>query len=168
MDKDAEQVLPTESLLKESPEGCAFRLASAAALSFSIGSIYGALYSNWGDIPKVVGNRFGPALARTGQVMLSHGSFFAATGIMYAGGECMSEWIRGKSDYKNGMVGGLAAGSIVGLRTRSIALGVGASVAMAFMSAVVDSTGHNIKGDGLKIDDGAIPTKPVYSHAVQR
>ena len=119
-------------------------------------------------MPKVIGEQFGPALARTGRVMLSCGAFFTAVGVVYAGAECMSEWWRGKVDYKNGMIGGLAAGSVVGMRTRSLALGVGTGAAMAFISAAVDSTGQSIKGEAMKIDDGAIPTKPIYSHAVQR
>lgn len=156
MDKDIRELVPTADLLKDDPEGCPFRMASAAALSFSLGSIYGALYSNWGEMPKVVGDRFAPALARTGRVMLSTGLYFTAVGLVYAGVECMSEWWRGKADYKNGMIGGLAGGSIVGMHTRSLPLGVGAGVAMAFLSGVVDSTGQSIKGEGMKIDDGAL------------
>ncbi|GMH32705.1 hypothetical protein BSKO_00539 [Bryopsis sp. KO-2023] len=154
-----EDPLPLESLMKEQPHDCSTRVFSSAATSFAIGTVVGTIRSNWGEIPKVVASRFGPALARTGGVMLRHGLLFAGVGVAYSGIECLSEHFRDKEDWKNGFFGGLAAGSVIGLHLGSLPGAIGAGVAMGSISAVVDASGHSIAGEGMKIDDGAIPKK---------
>ena len=70
-------------------------------------------------------NQSWPALAKTGGMMASAGGTFAAIGGIYAGVACASEGVRGKADFWNGVVGGLAAGQVVGVRGRSLGLGRG-------------------------------------------
>ena len=66
----------------------------------------------------------------------------------------------GKHDAWNGVIGGFAAGAIVGLRASSIPLAVGTGAAFAIASAVTDITGESLSGNGL-FDDNQTP-KPTY------
>jgi len=70
----------------------------------------------------------------------------------------MSESTRGTKDMWNGVYGGAAAGAALGLRVGKAPVGVGAAVALAAMSAVVDSTGHHMRGNGA-FEDGATPPR---------
>ena len=55
----------------------------------------------------------------------------------------------GKQDIWNGVCGGFASGAIIGLRFGSVPVAVGSGTALAVMSAIVDTTGQKLKGDGL-------------------
>jgi hypothetical protein len=84
----------------------------------------------------------------------------------------VAEGVRGKKDFWNGVMGGAAAGSVIGVRgalrasagttalspahrarspranpaAASLPYGVAAAAALAATSAVVDSTGQNLRG----------------------
>jgi len=86
--------------------------------------------------------------------------------------QCVAEGVRGKKDFWNGVMGGAAAGSVIGVRgalrasagvtalsrahtarlpranpaAASLPYGVAAAAALAATSAVVDSTGQNLRG----------------------
>ena len=80
-------------------------------------------------------NQSWPAVSKTGGMMFSAGAMFAAVGGLYSGVACVSEGVRGKADFWNGVYGGLAAGQVIGIKGRSLGLGVGAGVAFAAASA---------------------------------
>ena len=101
-------------------------------------------------------NQSWPAVTKTGSMMFSAGAMFAAVGGLYSGVSCVSEGIRGKADFWNGVYGGLAAGQVVGIKGRSLGLGVGAGVAFAAASAAADAAGYKVRGEG-GFDDGATP-----------
>lgn len=69
----------------------------------------------------------------------------------------------GKTGTLNGMLGGGAAGAVLGARMGKLTYGVGAGFALAFTSALVDTTGGKLVGDGL-IDDGATPPRIIYPY----
>lgn len=96
--------------------------------------------------------------------MFRHGLLFAGVGVVYSGVECLAEGLRESEDWKNGFLGGLAAGGVLGFHRGSIPIAVGSGVAMGFISACVDTSGRSLAGEGLKIQDGAIPTKRMHAH----
>ena len=69
----------------------------------------------------------------------------------------------GKRDALNGMLGGVAAGFMLGLRLGRIRTGVGAAAALAATSLAVDLTGQKLVGDGM-VDDGATPKRRLYPY----
>lgn len=77
--------------------------------------------------------------------------------------QCAAEGVRGKADFWNGVYGGLAAGQVIGMRGRSMGLGVGAGAAFAVVSAAIDTTGHKMRGDG-GFDDGATPSRIYFPY----
>lgn len=114
----------------------------------------------------MISSKFGPALARTGGVMLRHGLLFGGIGVIYAGVDCIAEHMRHTTDWKNGFLGGLAAGSVIGFHKGSLPFAIGSGIAMGVMSAVVDTSGSSLAGEGLKVDDGAIPRKQRHAPRV--
>ena len=86
-----------------------------------------------------------PALLRTSRVSAGYGLCFAAVGVAYATGELLSESFREKDDAMNGAVGGLLAGSVLGVASGRFSVGFGAAAAMAAMSYLVDTTGQTLR-----------------------
>lgn len=125
--------------------------------------IIGALGANWGDAPKVLRNKSWPAFKQTGVVMASQGAIFASLGAAFAAGDCAAETFRGKQDFWNGVFGGFASGAVIGLRLGSVPVAVGSGTALAVMSAIVDSTGQKLRGNGL-INDGLTPPPKIYPY----
>lgn len=92
-----------------------------------------------------------------------YGTSFALVGAAFSGTDCLVESLRGKTGTLNGMLGGGAAGAVLGARMGKLTYGVGAGFALAFTSALVDTTGGKLVGDGL-IDDGATPPRIIYPY----
>eukprot|EP00887_Chlorella_sp_A99_P004937 scaffold4.g4937.t1 len=155
------------SLPVERPEDCPTRIGLAAGAGFVAGAIFGAVTSNWGDIPQVVRDKPWPALVRTGSVMAAYGSTLALVGAAFATVDCFAETVRGKKDWVNGCLGSAAAGAMVGLRVGRLPVAVGAAAAMAAVSAVVDASDGHLIGKGL-VDDGATPPRRVYPWTAPR
>ena len=61
------------------------------------------------------------------------------------------------------MLGGAAAGGVIGMRVGRLPVGVGAAFALAATSAAVDTSGGHLIGSGL-IDDGATPRHRTYPY----
>lgn len=93
-----------------------FKTGSAVLSSYVIGTITGAVAATWKDIPAIERNQALPALLRTARVMNNYGLYFAAVGGTFALADAVAQEARGKKDLWNGVVGGLTAGAIVGLR----------------------------------------------------
>ena len=74
----------TMSFPSERPEDCPSRIGLAAGGGFVAGSLFGAVASNWGDIPVVLRDKPWPALVRTGSVMAQYGSTLALVGAAFA------------------------------------------------------------------------------------
>jgi Tim17/Tim22/Tim23/Pmp24 family len=99
---------------------CPSRIATGLGSGFIAGSLFGGIASNWGDVPVVLRNKPWPALVRTGSVMMQHGTTLGLVGLAYSTVDCIAESIRGKKDWVNGSLGGLAAGGMIGLRGKKI------------------------------------------------
>ena len=67
----------------------------------------------------------------------------------------------------NGVIGGAAAGSLLGARMGSTTQAVRAGFALAAMSALVDTTGGKLVGEGL-FDDGGTPPRTIYPYEHHR
>lgn len=63
----------------------------------------------------------------------------------------------------NGVFGGLASGLVIGLRSGRPAVAVGAGTALALASALVDTAGHKVRGEGL-FDDNLTPPPVIYPY----
>ena len=143
---------------------CFTRVCNASAAMFGIGSVIGALKATWAEAPLTI--QRGQTLAavrNTGSYMVNSGGVFAAVGAMYAGTSCLSKSIRGTDDCWNGVYGGFAAGTVMGLKAKKAGVAVGAGVAFAIASASVDATGEKIRGDGL-FDDNATPGRVYFPY----
>ncbi len=143
---------------------CFTRVCNASAAMFGIGSVIGALKATWAEAPLTI--QRGQTLAavrNTGSYMVNSGGLFAAVGAMYAGTSCLSKSIRGTDDFWNGVYGGFAAGTVMGLKAKKAGVAVGAGVAFAIASASVDATGEKIRGDGL-FDDNATPGRVYFPY----
>lgn len=122
-----------------------FRTATAATSGLVAGSIWGAVLAAWQDVPAVERNVALPALKKTIRVMGSYGLTYSAVAGVFALTDAVAESLRGEKDFWNGVLGGLAAGSVVGLRVQSLRLGLGASAALAAVSAIVDASGQTVR-----------------------
>ena len=66
-------------------EGCLYEAAKGLVTGFAAGSLFGAMLSNWSDVPVVLRDKPWPALMRTGSVMAQHGSTLGVVGLAFAG-----------------------------------------------------------------------------------
>ena len=73
----------------------------------------------------------------------------------------------GKHDKWNGVFGGLAAGSVIGLRLGSLPVAVGAGTALAIVSVLVETTGTRLSSGGV-FDDGLTPAPTIYPYPEAR
>jgi len=109
-------------------------------------------------------NQSMPALVRTVGVSGAYAVTFMGVGAVYAGGECLAEGIRGKHDFWNGVFGGFAAGTVLGVRIGRPGVSLGAGAALAAMSAVVDSSGRSLRGSAG--DD--LPQRTYFPYATEK
>lgn len=69
---------------------------------------------------------------------------YAALGGVYTGVEALAEDMRGKHDLWNRVIGGAAAGSLVGLRTGSVYASGGAAFACGVVAFAIGALGGTI------------------------
>ena len=91
------------------------------------------------------------------------GVTFMAIGAAYAAAECLAAEIRMKKDYANSFYGGAAAGLVLGARTGSPALAIGAAAAIGGVTAMVDAS-PSLRGTGL-FDDGQTPARTYFPYS---
>ncbi|KAL6771982.1 hypothetical protein ACKKBG_A28520 [Auxenochlorella protothecoides x Auxenochlorella symbiontica] len=151
------------SFPSDRPEDCATRIGMGVASGAVTGAFLGAVASNWGDIPLVLRNKPLPALLRTGNVMVNYGATLAVVGLTYSAVDCVAESLRGKQDWVNGSLAGLATGGVLGIRMGRIPVGIAAGAVLAFTSAMVDVSGQKLRSDGY-VDDGATTGRTVYPY----
>lgn len=149
--------------LEERSDAWPTRVGTAVGVGFAAGALFGAVASNWGDIPVVLRDKPWPALVRTGVQMAQHGSTLALVGGTFAAVDCFAESARGKKDWVNGSLAGSAAGLALGLRIGSLPAAVKSAAALAFVSAMVDLSGGRLVGTGF-VDDGATPPRRIYPY----
>ena len=101
------------------------------------------------------------------RAILTHSIFLGGVGLLYCSTDCFAEKIRQKKDYWNGFSGGLAAGLAVGMKTKSLSVGVGSGFAMGTLSVLVDASGHSLYGQELIPNDGSMRHRKKYSPTVR-
>ncbi|CAM6127591.1 unnamed protein product [Calypogeia fissa] len=129
---------------RDSPEydTVAFRTFTSTVSSTVAGVIIGAVTATWQDVPAVERNVALPALKKTARMMGTYGAIYGAIGGTFGLVDAVSEKLRGKKDFFNGVFGGFAAGAIIGFRSGSVPMGLGAGAAMAAVSAFIDVGGQ--------------------------
>lgn len=75
---------------------------------------------------------------RTLRIMSPPVALFAAAGSAFAATECLSERLIGKQDARSGILGGFAAGAVVGLARGNFGSALGASLLFALGSVTAD------------------------------
>eukprot|EP00889_Picochlorum_renovo_P005890 jgi/Picre1/32920/NNA_008249.t1 len=143
MDQDDEQKKtwassPQESF-DEDEQGCLLKAGKGLVTGFMTGSLLGAIFSNCMD------------------------RSWGGRGLAFAAVDCASESVRGEKDWVNGVLGGLAGGALLGLRSGNPRLGVLSMGALAATSAVVDMSGHSLRGGGFR-DEGT-PVRRTFPYA---
>lgn len=147
----------------EGESSCVTSSLKGLATGFVGGSLLGAIFSNWSDQPITIHNqRALPALQKTGSLMMQHGSTLGAVGLAYAAVDCAAESIRGERDWFNGVLGGVAGGTILGLRSGNPRLGFVSMLALGATSAAVDASGWKLTGAGCQ--DEHTPVRRVYPY----
>jgi hypothetical protein len=68
----------------ERPQDCPTRMATGLGAGFAAGSLFGAVASNWGDVPVVLRNKPLPALVRTGGTMVNFGTTLGLVGLAFS------------------------------------------------------------------------------------
>merc|ERR1712216_471508 len=111
---DREELLIQKSVR---PDDWQSRIGGTFITSGLIGAGVGAVEAFWTDVPAVKKEAAGPALRATGNVIKNNALLFAAVGGTFTAGAHFAECVRGKDDVFNGMIGGLAAGCIIGAKT---------------------------------------------------
>jgi import inner membrane translocase subunit TIM22 len=106
-----------------------FRTGTALVSGLVGGSIWGSVVAAWQDVPAVERNVALPALKKTLRIMGNYGLTYGAVAGVFAVTDASVEALRGKKDLWNGFIGGLAAGSVLGLR------GMYSSCALSFLSS---------------------------------
>lgn len=68
-----------------------------------------------------------------------------------------------KKDWVNGVLGGIAAGGVMGLRVGSMPRAIAAAVTFATASAIVTATGGKLVAE-VGIPDNVTPRRPIYPY----
>ena len=74
--------------------------------------------------------------------------------------------LTGKKDVWNGVLGGSAAGAVLGLRLGKLPVGVGAAAALAVTSAIVDTNAGKLKAGEL-FNDHQTPVRAIYPYPMR-
>lgn len=122
-----------------------FRTGTALVTGLVAGSIWGSVVAAWQDVPAVERNVALPALKKTLRIMGNYGATYGAVAGVFALTDASVETLRGKKDMWNGVIGGLAAGTVLGFRARSLKIGLAASASLAAVSAIVDASGQTTR-----------------------
>jgi mitochondrial import inner membrane translocase subunit TIM22 len=70
--------------MAERPEDCPTRIGLGLGSGFIVGGFFGAVASNWGDVPMVLRDKPWPALVRTGSVMVQYGTTLGLVGLAFS------------------------------------------------------------------------------------
>ncbi|KAH7300678.1 hypothetical protein KP509_24G074200 [Ceratopteris richardii] len=122
-----------------------FRTGTALTSGLVAGSVWGSVVAAWRDVPAIERNVALPALKKTLRIMGNYGLTYGAVAGVFAFTDASVEQLRGKKDLWNGVIGGLAAGTVLGIRSRSLRVGLAASGSLAAVSAIVDAGGHTTR-----------------------
>lgn len=119
----------------DTPDSWVEAVGKGTLAGYGFGTIVGTMHASWSDVPVALREQSWPGLQRTVQIMNQWGLTFATVGASYAAAKVvvhcgLCDWhhhvaptqataqaIRGTSDWKNGAIGGFAAGAAVGLRS---------------------------------------------------
>lgn len=76
------------------------------------------------------------------------------------------ESVRNKRDWVNGLVGGVAGGAMLGMKSGNMGVAVGSMAALGLTSVLVDASGGRLTGRGFS--DEVTPKRRVYPYEDHR
>ena len=141
------------SSIRES--SCVSRSFNALVLGTCVGATAGTVAATWSDTARVtIGQRTAlGALQGTLGVVARNAVGFGMVGLAFASVECAAESFREKKDHVNGVMGGTAAGAVLGIRHGSMRTALASAVLMSAGVTLMDifKIGETeTRGEGLK------------------
>ncbi|KNC55500.1 uncharacterized protein AMSG_01765 [Thecamonas trahens ATCC 50062] len=124
-------------------DSCVGRTGTAAAAGLVGGGMFGAISAAWNDAP-VLRGQSSAALRNSFGVIRSQALLFASVSAVFAASECVVRSVRNKNDAWNAVIAGCAAGSTLGVRSRSLGASVAGCVSLAALMAAVEATGGKL------------------------
>ena len=121
----------------------------------------------WYPDPVTSKGRFGGVLGRSDsrqvfRAIARPSLFMAVAGATFTAVECAAETIRGSQDSWNSMYGGMAAGALIGAKTKRADIMTSAAIALGLTMLMVDFTGpldRPMNDEMKKKMYGVLPTK---------
>ena len=119
------------------------QLLSIKILGAASGTFFGAVQLAWFPDPIAFDKRFAAKSDPRGvaRALIRPSFWMSAAGLAFAAVECYAESARGKADSWNSMLGGMAAGAVVGSITKRIDIVTSTSLAMGVFLFAVDYDG---------------------------
>ena len=86
-------------------------------------------------------------MPRVGRIVGTNVTLFALVGAGYSAGKCVAEGLTGTEHFVNSAFGGMCAGVMLGVHSKSPTVMLGASAGLALAAAVGDVNGRGILMD---------------------
>jgi hypothetical protein len=110
-----------------------------------VGALYGSIAGAWSEPP--ISDTKGFNIARAAEfpkasaMVGRNAAIFSAVALAFSSADCLSESLRGTKDPINGMVGGMAAGALMGLQTKRFDVMCGAALGCGILSLIAGING---------------------------
>lgn len=138
------------------------------------GTLFGSAQLAWYPDPATSEKRFGGILGQTDKraiirTMARPALWMSAAAGTFSAVECLAESFREKNDSVNAMLGGMAAGAIIGATTRRVDVMTSAAFGMGLFQLALDMTGESSVWDQDHVKEkmyGVLPSKHKESDAL--
>eukprot|EP00565_Helicotheca_tamesis_P004285 CAMPEP_0185740848 /NCGR_PEP_ID=MMETSP1171-20130828/38642_1 /TAXON_ID=374046 /ORGANISM="Helicotheca tamensis, Strain CCMP826" /LENGTH=188 /DNA_ID=CAMNT_0028412777 /DNA_START=84 /DNA_END=650 /DNA_ORIENTATION=+ len=150
---------------------CFNRFFNASMVGASAGTFFGACAVAWHPDPVIVDKRFGGVDGRSdfravARQITRPALLFSAAAAAFAGTECLAESVRGKKDSWNAMIGGFAAGAVIGATTKRFDIMTSTGIGLGIFLFALDYSGTETSNHPWELRHkmhGVLPEKHVES-----
>ena len=122
------------------PESCGSFAAQQASLFAAAGAATGffRVHAHSKTLSLAEKNRVGANLLASAGRVAGPVGYYTAVGLAFSGAQCLAQQASGERDAVSGIIGGAAAGAVVGLRRASLPAAVGFGMLFASGSLLAD------------------------------